>query len=193
MYFFFGYFQYNFLYINRCCFLHRRCCQMKLPLFANSIPDCVCRKIEFKGSLSDRKLAVSVIRGANFLFVFGKRMCGYCFFLKSEKIFSVHDFQIGKELVFLSVMSDFCPNQQSDQKKSQKKTFFFRRGVEYVKTMLFSILFGRFVLISYLCKDFPLKFFLGNIWWLQKKYLPLQPQTRNKRCSQRAVQFSERK
>ena len=56
-------------------------------------------------------------------------------------------------------MSGFCPNQQSDQKKSQKKTFFYRRGVEYVKTMLFSILFGRFVLISYLCKDFPLKFF----------------------------------
>ena len=26
-----------------------------------------------------------------------------------------------------------------------------------------------------------LNFFLENIWWERKKYLPLQPQTRNKR------------
>ena len=47
--------------------------------------------------------------------------------------------------------------------------------------MFYSILLGSFKVFFYLCKDFPLKFFLGNIWWKRKKYLPLQPQTRNNR------------
>ena len=46
------------------------------------------------------------------------------------------------------------------------------------------MLFGRFGMFFYLCKDFPLKNSLENIWWERKKYLPLQPQTRNKRSSQ---------
>jgi hypothetical protein len=60
---------------------------------------------------------------------------------------------------------------------------FFRVCFGGVKSMFYSILLGGFGGISYLCKDFPLKIFLENIWWKRKKYLPLQPQTRNKRPS----------
>ena len=52
-----------------------------------------------------------------------------------------------------------------------------------VNFMFYSILLGIFEGIFYLCKDFPLKNSLENIWWERKKYLPLQPQTRNKRPS----------
>ena len=60
---------------------------------------------------------------------------------------------------------------------------FFRVCFGGVKSMFYSILLGGFGGISYLCKDSPLKIFLENIWWERKKYLPLQPQTRNKRPS----------
>ena len=65
-------------------------------------------------------------------------------------------------------------------------TKFFRkksRCFVSVKSMFYSILLGGFEGIFYLCKDLPLKIFLENIWWERKKYLPLQPQTRNKRPS----------
>ena len=66
---------------------------------------------------------------------------------------------------------------------------FFRVCFGGVKSMFYSILLGGFGGISYLCKDFPLKIFLENIWWERKKYLPLQPQTRNKRPSRWGKRF----
>ena len=59
--------------------------------------------------------------------------------------------------------------------------------------MFYSMLFGGFGMFFYLCKDFPLKNSLENIWWERKKYLPLQPQTRNKRSSQRAVRVTRKR
>ena len=41
--------------------------------------------------------------------------------------------------------------------------------------------------------DFPLKIFLENIWWERKKYLPLQPQTRNKRSSRWAARVTRKR
>ena len=67
---------------------------------------------------------------------------------------------------------------------------FFRVCFGGVKSMFYSILLGGFGGNSYLCKDFPLKKFLENIWWERKKYLPLQPQTRNKRPSRWGKRFS---
>ena len=65
--------------------------------------------------------------------------------------------------------------------------FFFEKNIIHftsAKNMIFSILLDVLLVFFYLCKDFPLKIFLENIWRERKKYLPLQPQTRNKRPSQ---------
>ena len=73
--------------------------------------------------------------------------------------------------------------------------FFIFFGVRFrsVKSMFYSILLGGFGGNSYLCKDFPLKIFLENIWWERKKYLSLQPQTRNKRPSRWGKRFSRKR
>ena len=70
---------------------------------------------------------------------------------------------------------------------------FFGVRFRSVKSIFYSILLGGFGGNSYLCKDFPLKIFLENIWWERKKYLPLQPQTRNKRPSRWGKRFSRKR
>ena len=74
----------------------------------------------------------------------------------------------------------------------QKKTFFFRRSFGCVKTMLFSILFGRFVLFSYLCKDFLLKFFLEIFGGYRKSiYLCNRKRETNAAHNERCGSLSE--